>query len=163
MHVDCATWPTWWESIRELMSGAWFSNWSQNPLPSVFSSSQGLSLSLYLGEFPERKWPAVFMYRLICLCRSADNSAEGFWYTSPSPLGLCCSQGKSRLPSTAASIAAASYFSLLFLIRGRSTQRQTRSAVFWPHTSSGHSAAPSEVYLVWWRTGAETVWRLSPL
>lgn len=48
------------------------------------------------------------------------------------------------------------------MIRGWLPQRQTRSAVFWPHTSSSHSAAPSEVYLAWWRTGGETVWWLSP-
>lgn len=89
----CAKRPTWWKSIRELITGAWFSNWYQNPLPSVFSSSQGFSLSLYLGEFPERKWPAVFMYRLICLSQSADNRAEGFWYTRLSPLGSATREG----------------------------------------------------------------------
>lgn len=50
----------------------------------------------------------------------------------------------------------------LHMIRGWLTKRQTCSAVSWPHTSSSHSAAPSEVYLAWWRTGGETVWRLSP-
>lgn len=75
---------------------------------------------------------------------------------------------KSRLPSTAASASTtalccpASLPPHLHMIRGWLTRRQTRSAVFWTHTSSSHSAAPSEVYLAWWRKGGETVWRLSP-
>ncbi|MEQ2181070.1 hypothetical protein GOODEAATRI_007560 [Goodea atripinnis] len=62
------------------------------------------------------------MYRLICLCQVADNSAEA--------AGLCFSRQKSRLPSTAASIAAASHFSLctllLFMIRDRLRDRHAR-------------------------------------